>query len=179
MPAAIQPGNVNEGREAVRDTRQKSPGRRVAGVPKPLRGDLRSVAVTTVMSHPVLAVRASAYFSDALHALVTHGLRHLAVVDEAGRCVGLLTDRAVAAEWAGRPMAFVRRAVASACGGRQPIVDRNATVTSAARMMHRCGTDAVIVINEDRRPLGILTGGDVIALLAKPDREETKRHAQP
>ncbi len=142
------------------------------------RGDVRNVAVATVMSHPVLAVPVSAFFSDALHALVTHGLRHLAVVDDEGRCVGLLADRTVAAEWAGRPMAFVRRAVAGACDDRQPIVDRSATVAAAARMMHRCGTDAVIVVDADRRPLGILTGGDVIALLAKPDRERTNRDAR-
>jgi CBS domain-containing protein len=131
-----------------------------------------------VMSHPVLAVSASAFFSDALHALVTQGLRHLAVVDDAGRCVGLLTDRTVVAEWAGRPMAFVRHAVGSACGDRQPIVGRDASVATAARTMRRCGTDAVIVVDPDRRPLGILTGGDVIALLAKPDRARTKHHAR-
>jgi len=42
-------------------------------------------------------------------------------------------------------------------------------VAAAARMMRRCGTDAVIVVDPDGRPLGILTGGDVIALLAKPE----------
>ena len=167
----------------MRDVRQPPPAgpagaRRRTAVPNPPRGDLRDIVVTTVMSHPVLAVSASALFSDALHALITHGLRHLTVVDEEGRCVGLLADRTVAAEWAGRPMAFVRRAVASACVDRPPIVDRDATVATAARMMRRCGTDAVIVVDPDRRPLGILTGGDVIALLAKPDHERTS-HARP
>ena len=164
----------------MRDMRRPSRGeqprtRRGTAVRTPPKGDTRDVAVTTVMSHPVLAVSASAFFADALHALVTHGLRHLAVVDDTGRCVGLLADRTVAAEWAARPMAFVRRAVASACDDRQPIVDRDATVATAARVMRRCATDAVIVVDPDRRPLGILTGGDVIALLAKPDREETQR----
>lgn len=168
----------------MRDLRQPSPdeqageqphGHRGTAVPAPPRGDVREVAVTTVMSHPVLAVPASAFFSDALHALVTHGLRHLAVVDDTGRCVGLLADRTVAAEWAARPMAFVRRAIGSVCGDRQPIVDRAASVATAARMMRHCGTDAVIVVDTDRRPLGILTGGDVIALLAKPDRGTTNR----
>ena len=149
--------------------------RRKAAAPNPSRGDVRNVAVTTVMFHPVLAVAASALFSDALHALVTHGLRHLAVVDDTGRCVGLLADRTVAADWAGRPMAIVRRAVANACVDRPPIVDRDATAATAARAMRRCGTDAVIVVDPDRRPLGIVTGGDLIALLAKPDHARTSR----
>jgi CBS domain-containing protein len=144
-----------------------------------VRGDVRNVAVTTVMSHPVLAVSASGSFPDALHALVTHGLRHLAVVDDAGRCVGLLADRTVAAEWAGSPMAFARRAVAEACGGCQPLVGPTATVATAARTMRHCGTDAVIVVDVEHRPLGILTGGDVLALLAKPDREGPERHTRP
>ena len=158
----------------MQDMRRPSRGeqprtRRGTAVRTPPKGDTRDVAVTTVMSHPVLALSTSAFFSDALHALVTHGLRHLAVVDDTGRCVGLLADRTVAAEWAGRPMAFVRRTVGSVCGDPRPIVDRRASVAAAARMMRRCGTDAVIVVDPDGRPLGILTGGDVIALLAKPE----------
>lgn len=174
---------TREANHAARDTTatgpagtcKRSPGRHR----NPTRGDLRNVAVSTVMSHPVLAVSASASFTEALHALVAHGLRHLAVVDDEGRCVGLLADRTVAAEWAGLPMHFARRTVATACGEPQPIVEDDATVAIATRVMRRCGTDAVLVIDRDRRPLGILTGGDVIALLAKPDHQRTDRNARP
>ena len=57
-----------------------------------MRGDTRDVVVTTVMSHPVLAVSASAFFSDALHALVTHGLRHLAFLRDHDAEVGAALD---------------------------------------------------------------------------------------
>jgi CBS domain-containing protein len=135
------------------------------------RGDLRDIPVATVMSSPVLAVPATALFDDVLRTLVANGVRHLAVVDEAGRCVGLLADRAVAAEWVGRPMAFGRHVVADACSEIQPMVARDATLVVAARIMRHCGTDAVVVVDNDRRPVGVLTGSDVIALLAKPDPE--------
>jgi CBS domain-containing protein len=135
------------------------------------RGDLRDVPVVTVMSSPALAVPATALFDEVLRTLVANGVRHLAVVDEAGRCVGLLADRVVAAEWVGRPMAFGRRIVADDCSEIQPIVGRDATVVVAARVMRHCGTDAVVVVDDGRRPVGVLTGSDVIALLAKPDPE--------
>lgn len=134
-------------------------------------GDLRDVPVATVMSRPVLAVSVSAPFDEALRTLVARGVRHLAVVDGAGRCVGLLADRTVAAEWVGRPIAFGLHTVAEACTDLQPIIDDDATVGVAVRAMRRCGTDAVVVVDRDRRPLGVLTGGDLIALLAKPDPE--------
>jgi CBS domain-containing protein len=139
------------------------------------RGDLRDVAVATVMSHPVLAVPASASHEEALRVLLRHGVRHLAVLGADGTCVGLLTDRMLVAEWAGRPMAFHHRAVAGACDG-QPTVPRDATLGAAAQVMRHCGTDAVIVVDHGR-PIGVLTGGDVVALLAKrdPDKREDGR----
>jgi CBS domain-containing protein len=129
--------------------------------------DIRDVPVLTVMSHPVLAVQAFAFFDEALRILVCHGVRHLAVVDPAGRCVGLIGDRVLAAEWAARPMAFGRRIVAHLCDDRQPIVDREMTVATAARVMRGCDTDAVVVVDRDGYPVGVLTSGDVIALLAE------------
>lgn len=145
--------------------------------PRARGGDLRDVPVATVMSSPALAVPTTALFDEVLRTLVANGVRHLAVVDGAGRCVGLLADRAVAAEWVGRPMAFQRRIVADACSEVQPIVRRDATVVVAARVMRHCGTDAVVVVDDDHRPVGVLTGSDVIALLAKPDPERNIRHS--
>jgi CBS domain-containing protein len=123
------------------------------------------------MSHPVLAVPATASYEEALRMLLRHGVRHLAVIDAEGTCVGLLTDRILVAEWAQRPMAFHHGSVASACDA-QTVVPRDATLSAAAHVMRRCGTDAVIVVDR-ARPIGVLTGGDLIALLAKRDPQGT------
>jgi predicted transcriptional regulator len=79
-----------------------------------------------------------------------------------------LTDRMLVAEWANRPMVFHRGTVAGVCDAAQPMVPRDATPAGAAHVMRRCGTDAVVVVDHGR-PVGVLTGGDVIALLAKHD----------
>lgn len=152
-----------------REARRTRTGRDTAAAT--VHGDLRNVAVVTVMSHPVLAVPASASYEEALRVLLRHGVRHLAVIDAEGACVGLLTDRILVAEWAQRPMAFHHRSVAGA-GDGQSMVLRDATLSAAAHVMRRCGTDAVIVVDHGR-PVGVLTGGDVIALLAKRDPQST------
>lgn len=86
---------------------------------------------------------------------------------------GLLADRTVAAEWVNHPMAFHPRTVGVACDDNPPLIEQGATAATAARVMRHCGTEAVIVVDHDHRPLGILTSGDVIALLAKPDPSGT------
>ncbi len=143
------------------------------------RGDLRSVAVTTLMSRPVLAVAERAVLQDALLALVGGGVRHLAVIDGYGRCTGMVTDRMLAAEWAYRPMAFARHTVATICHDEPPMIDRDASLAAAAKVMRRCGTDAVVVTDPDLRPIGVLTSGDIIALLARPDPARSGNHARP
>jgi CBS domain-containing protein len=139
------------------------------------RGDLSSVTVTTLMSRPVLAIGERVVLQDALLALVTGGVRHLAVVDAEGRCVGMVTDRMLAAEWAYRPLAFARHTVAMICHDEPPMIDRDATVAAAAKVMRRCGTDAVVVADPDLRPIGVMTSGDIIALLAHARQRCSRR----
>lgn len=143
------------------------------------RGDLRNVPVTTLMSRPVLAVAERSVLQDALLALVGGGVRHLAVVDGYGRCTGMVTDRMLAAEWAYRPMAFARHTVAMICHDEPPMIDRDASLAAAAKIMRRCGTDAVVVTDPDLHPIGVLTSGDIIALLARPDPETGGTHVRP
>jgi CBS domain-containing protein len=130
--------------------------------------DLRDCPVVSLMSTPVRCIRGSATFDEALHGLAQAGVRHLAVVDHDGRFRGVLTDRQVAAEWARHPMGFGMLPVATVCVGHQPVVSRSASIAEAAQVMRHCDSDAVVVVEPDGRPAGILTTTDLIALLAKP-----------
>lgn len=134
--------------------------------------DLSRWNVSAIMSRPAIAVPVTATMIDALRAFAASGLRHLAVVDESGRCVGLLGDRVVAAAWAQDPIGFPMVPVGLAMGGiEQPLIVAEAKVADAARLMHRCGADAVVITDAARQPIGVLTAGDLIALLAKPTKE--------
>ena len=70
--------------------------------------DLIALPVAEFTSHPVLSVIANVMLGDVLSAMVGTGLRHLAVVNDADRCVGVVGDRAVAAAWAADPTALDR-----------------------------------------------------------------------
>ena len=128
--------------------------------------DLVSQPVTRIMSSPAVAIVGSARLRSQLAALTRTELRHLVVVDERSRCVGVLADRAIAAAWAADPSALECVAVAAALEPRPAVVGADATVGEVARVMHTDGVDAVAVIDRTGRPIGLVTGGDLIASMA-------------
>jgi CBS domain-containing protein len=137
--------------------------------------DLVSRPVTGIMSSPAVAIVRSARLGSALAALTRAGLRHLAVVDEQSRCVGVIADRTMAAAWAADPAALEYVGVAAVLEPRPAVVGADATVGEVARVMDTDGVDAVAVIDRAGRPVGLVTGGDLIRLMADhiPAVEET------
>jgi CBS domain-containing protein len=122
--------------------------------------------VTSIMTSPVVCIDCSTLLGDALQIMVRRGLRHLAVVDAAGHCMGALSDRAVAAAWAANPTNLHAQTAATVLDRTPPIVDTTAKVLQAARLMRSKATDAVVVVDATGTPVGIVTGSDLIALLA-------------
>ena len=146
-----------------------------------VHADLVSQDVAGIMSSPVVAIAQWARLGWALTALTRTGLRHLAVVDEANRCVGVVADRTIAAAWAADPTALQCVAVGAVLEPRPAVVAADASVADVARVMDTDGVDAVAVIDREGRPLGLVTGGDLIALIAhhvpaaeEPDREPAR-----
>jgi CBS-domain-containing membrane protein len=142
--------------------------------------DVVSQAVTRVMSSPAVAIVESALLESALAALTRSGLRHLAVVDEYNRCVGVVADRTIAAAWAADPAALERVPVAAVLEPRPAVVSAEASVGEVALVMHTEGVDAVAVIDRTGRPIGLVTGGDLIASMARhiPTTEAEKNISQ-
>jgi CBS domain-containing protein len=122
--------------------------------------------VVEIMSRPIFAVVADLRLGDALAAMVRTGLRHLGVVDSEGRCLGVVGDRAVAAAWAADPSALSYLPVRRLLDPRPGVVSSEATVGDVARTMHAERIDAVAVIDRTGRPVGMVTGGDLIGLMA-------------
>jgi CBS domain-containing protein len=132
------------------------------------RDRLTDLSIVAIMSHPAVVIHDYDTLAEALRAYAVAGLRHLGVIDASGRCVGLLPDRAIAAAWVRHPMLFDQLTVGQFLEESQPILPRDATIGQAARLMHHCGTDAVVVVDAEDEPIGVLTAGDLVALLAKP-----------
>lgn len=122
--------------------------------------------VTTVMSAPAVTIPVTASLGEALDSLLLNGLRHLVAVGADGRCVGVLPDRAIAAAWAGDFAVLAERTVAASLDATPAVVLVTQTVMHAARFMRDNGVDAVAVVAGDGTPVGIVTGADLVAMLA-------------
>jgi predicted transcriptional regulator len=129
--------------------------------------DLIALPVAEVMNHPVYSVAEDVVLADVLTAMVRTGRRHLAVVDRHGRCLGVVGDRAVAAAWAADPGAMGYVTVRRILDRRPSVVGTDARVHEVARAMFVDRVDAVVVIDRHGCPAGMVTGGDLIALMAK------------
>lgn len=124
-------------------------------------------AIEQVMSSPPCCVSSSTTLGDALAGMARERLRHLVVNDDGGRCVGVLADRAIAAAWAAEPGTLSNRRVSSVLDCVPAVVGVDATVVDAARLMHTACVDAVAVVDARGVAVGIVTGSDLVALLAR------------
>jgi CBS domain-containing protein len=122
-------------------------------------------SVSDVMSSPVLCVRGSTLLGDSLQAMVRSARRHLVVIDDARRCMGVLADRAVAATLARDRAACSRDPVTAAMDPNPATFGIDARIADTARLMCAAGDDAVVITDPLGVPVGIVTGSDLIALL--------------
>lgn len=127
---------------------------------------LVAVPVADVMSQPVRVVSSSVLLGEVLTAMLYAGVRHVAVVDDHERCLGVVGDRSVAAAWAADPTALERTRVGRVLERRPSVVGTQATVGDVARAMYVDAVDAVAVIDRAGHPVGMITVSDLVRLLA-------------
>ena len=129
--------------------------------------DVTTVPVVELMSHPVVCVTPGTSLGDALVVMLRTGLRHLVVVDGERRCCGMLADRAVTAAWAADPSALVWQCAGALLDPRPAVIGTDSTIADAARLMLVDRVDAAAVIDRAGHPVGVVTGSDLITLLAR------------
>lgn len=133
------------------------------------RNDPRSTSAAAVMTTSPVTIDLDADLWSAMRMLLSTGLRHLVVQDADGRCRGILSDRYVVAEWPGDAIGARSTRVRQMLGDPAPQLPPTATVAEAARVMLAAETDALVVVNDAGRTLGIVTGSDLIRALATPE----------
>jgi CBS domain-containing protein len=137
--------------------------------PRDMAGKVRLARrpIAEIMSRPVVTIPATVLLDDALTKMIGTGLRHLAVVGEDDRCLGVLSDRTIAAAWAADYCALSRRPVATVLDPKPATISDHCAVVDAARMMHNAAVDAVAVVDAQGKPVGVVTGSDLVSLLAR------------
>ena len=138
-----------------------APGEREAarGAPAPARApERRARTAADLMTRSPATVQQNASLWTAWDLLQGTGTRHLVVVDDRRRPVGVLDDRTIALEWPQGPMGAHRTPVHALVRGRtRPRVRGADDVATVARTMLGAGADAVPVVDHDGRLAGLVT----------------------
>ena len=119
--------------------------------------------VRDLMSVPVLTAAVTDSLWDAWQLLLISGLRHLAVVDSGGNCLGVLSDRTVLADMP-RTFEHLGETTVGSAMERVPrlAIAPDKTAQEAAALMSLHMVDAVPVINDEDRLVGIVTSTDIV-----------------
>lgn len=118
------------------------------------RGEL---ACADIMSRDVVTICADATIDEARARLLDHDIRTLPVLDGEGRLSGTVGLRELAATEPSAPLPVSEAATASPA---DPAIGLLPRLTDGA-------THAVVVLDEDRRVVGIISQTDLLATLAK------------
>jgi len=125
----------------------------------------RALLAAEVMSAPAVSVTPETSVWRAWSLMSETGLRHLVVaVDE--RCVGVVDDRTVFAQWPNGPLALRRRCVGQIMRVPTACVLPGTDMREVARVMLREAVDNVPVIDTNGSLVGIVTRTDVVAAVA-------------
>lgn len=125
------------------------------------------VVVGQLMSRPVLTVETDESLWDAWQLLFVSGLRHLVVLDPSGSTLGVLSDRNILADVPATADHLGSRRVREVLA-RVPLVAVHPgdDPVTAAKAMALNAIEAVPVLDEGGRLVGIVTESDIVRWLA-------------
>lgn len=123
-------------------------------------------AVAELMSRPVLTVEVHETLWDAWQLLFVSGLRHLVVLDRNGMSLGVLSDRTILAEVPATADHLSGRRVGDVLA-MVPLVSVHPadTPVDVARIMVANAVEAVPVLDDAGRLVGIVTEADIVRWL--------------
>jgi CBS domain-containing protein len=147
-------------------------------------------SVAEVMSSPVLSVTPQTSLQEAVQLMSDHQVGGLAVLGAAGELVGELSERQLMVRESGfdagpyvmlldaviylrNPLQWDRQVhqvlgttVADVMGHHPHSLGPETRLPEAARQLHDRSTQRLFVVDGERRPVGVLTRGDVVRALA-------------
>ena len=124
--------------------------------------------VADVMSKPVLTVEVNETLWDAWQLLFVSGLRHLVVIDDAGACLGVLSDRNILSEVPMTAEHLQNRQVTEVLA-RVPMLATkpDSSPKEAAELMTSHAVEALPVLDGINRLVGIVTESDLVRWMSR------------
>jgi CBS domain-containing protein len=115
-----------------------------------------------VMAVPPVTIRQDARMSEAARLMCEHRIGSVLVVNDEGRLIGIVTERdlacAVAKECVDAPIWSVMT--------ENPVtVKPETTIDEVLRIMGELGVRHIPVVDEDEKPVGVISVRDIVALV--------------
>lgn len=123
------------------------------------------LSASDVMSTPVATVDARSGLWQAGDLMMSLGVHHVVVADS-GHCIGVLTDRDLLEAWYRGPAAIRGTPVSKLVATSTSCVLPDSPIRHLASIMNVNHVDAVPVVDESGRLLGLVTAGDVVHAVA-------------
>lgn len=146
--------------------------------------------VSAVMTSPVLSVRRDTLLQEAVQMLSDRHISGLPVVGEEGELVGELTEQALMVresgfdagpyvmlldaviylrnplQWDKQVHQVLGNTVGDVMADHPHTCTADTTLQAAAKQLHESKVQRLFVLDDERRPVGVLTRGDVVRALA-------------
>jgi len=121
--------------------------------------------ISDLVREPLITVEAEQSLWDAWQLMFLSGLRHLAVVDDSRRCVGVLTDRSILTDLPLTEAHLARRHVREVMSS-PGVLAMTDTPRRAAKAMVHFAVEAIPLVEESGRLRGLVTAGDLVRFWA-------------
>ncbi|MFF3608904.1 CBS domain-containing protein [Streptomyces sp. NPDC002463] len=136
--------------------------------------------VDDVMTHAVVSARLDAPVQEIVRSMRRWGVSAVPVLSTEGRVVGVVSEADVLGKVPGENHPDGAGAVTAGSLMSAPAVTvpRGATIAGAARLMGRGRLKRLPVVDEDGRPVGVVSRGDLLKVYLRSDAElaEDVRH---
>lgn len=135
--------------------------------------------VDDVMTHAVVSARLDAPVKEIVQAMRRWGVSAVPVLSAEGRVVGVVSEADVLGKVPGEDHDDSGSVTAGSLMSAPAVtVPRGATIAGAARLMGRGRLKRLPVVDEDGRPVGVVSRGDLLKVYLRSDAElaEDVRH---
>lgn len=133
---------------------------------------LEKLRAEDVMSTILLTVGPEESVLMAYELMSRAGVHHVPVVTSDGRCLGLLDAPTLMQEWYPAPLSRQRRPVRALLRNRTPSVEPKDSLRFVAEQLDVNDVDAMPVVDNHGRLLGLVTSRDVVAAVAGRRRRQ-------
>ena len=131
-----------------------------------LHAEPRTTLIGEVRCSPAVTVEAAESLWEAWQLMFVSGLRHLAVIGDAGTVTGVLSDRVILTDLPLTEAHLSGRKVGDVMS-RPGSVSMETSMYDAAATMARHAVEAVPVLGDDGRLRALLTSSDIVAWVAR------------